>query len=93
MDDNILTILSVLAGGLLTFIAARIYYEKASKDLVKESEDLKRLNIIMLRAMEHAGLAKFAKDEHENITGLSFSIKADAGAFTITSDDVELTVE
>jgi hypothetical protein len=68
------TFLSVLVGALVTFMAARIYYQKASKDLFKEAAELRRLNNLTLRAMEEAGLCEFKTDQDGNVQGLKISL-------------------
>jgi hypothetical protein len=68
------TFLSVLVGALVTFVAARIYYQKASKDLFDEAQELRRLNNLTLRAMEEAGLCEFNTDENGNVRGLKISL-------------------
>lgn len=66
--------LGVFAGGLITLIVARVYYEKASVELNKEAEYLRKLNILMLRAMQNAGLADLNTDENGNPIGLNITV-------------------
>jgi hypothetical protein len=66
------TLISVAVGAFVTWRVARVYYERASRDLGKEAENLRHLNVLMLRAMENAGLANFARDEAGNPIGLQF---------------------
>jgi hypothetical protein len=68
------TFLSILVGALVTFIAARFYYQKASKDLFNEAMELRRLNGLILRAMEEAGLCELNTDEDGNVRGLKISL-------------------
>lgn len=84
--------LSVLIGALVTLIAARIYYQKASTDLVKEAQELHKLNILMLRALEQAGLAEFSRDSDGNICGLVINLKVQSSSHSHTSDNVEITL-
>ena len=72
--ENALTFLSVLVGGLITFVAARIYYQKASRDLFNEAVELRRLSKLTLRAMEEAGLCELNTDEDGNVRGLKISL-------------------
>jgi hypothetical protein len=66
MDNGTISVLLALAGvavgALVTWLVAWRYYEKASKDLRNEAETLGQLNVLMLRAMEEAGLAKFTRN-------------------------------
>lgn len=80
--EHTATFFSVLIGALVTFITAKIYYLKASKDLLNEAKELRRLNRLTLRAMEEAGLCQLNKDKDGNIRGLIISL---SGKFTATS--------
>ena len=66
------TVIAVIIGGLVTFLVARWYYKKAAKELRAEAETLRQLNILLLRAMEEAGFAKFTRDKDGNPVGLIF---------------------
>ena len=65
-----LSLFGVLIGAAITWWAAKHYYEKASKDLAAEAEELKKLNTLMLRGLESAEMAKFSRDEEGNIKGM-----------------------
>jgi hypothetical protein len=71
-----LMILSVVIGGLITWAAAHIYYRRASKELEKESRDLRRLNKLILEGLETAGHIRIARDKDGEISGLRFDLKA-----------------
>lgn len=73
------TFLSVLVGALVTFVAARLYYQKAGKDLYKEASELRRLNNLTLRAMAEAGLCEFNIDKDGHIRGLKISLSGKSG--------------
>lgn len=63
--SNILvTILSVLIGGLITAYFSRRYYVKASEDLKQETDSLKQLTRMLMLMMHDAGLieVEWAKD-------------------------------
>ena len=70
-------IMGTIMGGLITWIVARFYYKKASKDLISESAELRELNRLMLLGMEHAGLIKLTKDNKNNILGFEQIIGTD----------------
>lgn len=61
--------IGVILGGLITWAAAWYYYQQASKELLKESTELHRLNKLMLLSMEHAGWVNLTKDNQGNILG------------------------
>jgi hypothetical protein len=75
-----LTLIAVAVGGFVTWLVARAYYEKASKDLRKEAETLRQLNILILRGMENAGLVKLTRDQAGNPSGLAFDAALSIGA-------------
>lgn len=81
-----LALFGVLLGAAITWWAAKHYYEKASKDLTAEAKELKKLNTLMLRGLESAGLAEFSRDEEGNIKGMviSGSGNMQAGPATIS---------
>lgn len=81
----ILTIFSVIVGGLITWFASKYFYIKAGKELREEADELRRLNVLMLRALENAGLAHFHRDDENNITGLQISLVSHITAKTVTS--------
>lgn len=88
MEGLILALIGVAVGALITWWAARHYYEKASCDLAAESKELKRLNVLMLRALESAGLAEFSRDDKGVIKGMvhrvSGHLVADSATGTVT---------
>lgn len=65
----IISIAGVLIGGLITWLVARHYYKKASVELLHEANSLRRLNEIILHAMEDAGVVKLNRDGSFNIIG------------------------
>ena len=77
---QILPALGMLIGAIITIMVAENYYEKASRDLAVEAKKLRAMNVLMLRALEHAGLAEFSRDEDGNIKGLTFKFISDGGS-------------
>lgn len=69
-------IIGTVAGALITFLAAHLYYVRASADLTNEANQLRNLNHLILRAMEDAGIAEFSRDANGNIVGMRYNIKA-----------------
>lgn len=67
--DLIISILSVIVGGLITWLCSRRYYIKAGQELKTETAVLRRLNEIMLHAMEDSGMVKLNRDGSFNIIG------------------------
>ncbi len=56
-------VLGVAAGALITWQVASQYYERASRELKSETQALRGLTQMILRAMQDAGLARIRKDE------------------------------
>jgi len=78
-------LLTFFSGALITMLAARKYYEMASQDLRKEANELHRLNILILRALEKAGFAEFNRDKNGNIIGMVINLSAHIKASSTTS--------
>jgi hypothetical protein len=68
------SIFSILTGALFTFVPARVYYQKAGKDSLKETSEIRRLNNLILRAMAEAGLCESTTDNYGHIRGLKSSL-------------------
>ncbi len=93
MESIISNVIGVLIGALITVLAARKYYEKASIDLAKEASELKYLNELMLRGMENAGLAQFGRDENGNIKGLLITFSANVSCESSISGNLSASDE
>ena len=78
------SMVSMALGGLITWFAARHYYVKASKELLSVAEELQKLSVWMLRAMEIDGKAKFARDDNGNIKGIEIGISGGVQASSAT---------
>lgn len=94
MYNFISNIVAVIIGGIITGLVSKYYYSRASKDLNKEASKLIKLDTLMLRSLEEAGLVEYTRDEQGNIKGLiikvsgSINIKSDAhGNLTIKPKD------
>jgi Tfp pilus assembly protein PilW len=62
----ITALLSILVGGVITWLVSRSYYLRASEDLTKESNNLRQITELMLRGMEAAGWVKYNRDPEDN---------------------------
>lgn len=56
LGSHVVTAGSVVIGGLITWVVAWLYYEKATKDLKAETERLRSMSNLMLLALENSGL-------------------------------------
>ncbi len=70
----IIELISFFAGIIVAIVIAKHYYVRAARELKNEASELRRLNNLMLRGMEDAGLVEFNKDEKGNIKGLNLKI-------------------
>ena len=85
-------VVSIIIGSVITWFFSYIYYKKSGDKLREEAEKLERLNILILRAMENAGLAKLNKDENGNPTGLIIELSHIEEVCLGESSDLNLTV-
>ena len=90
--DIFLTIISMATGALITWIVSRYYYQKAGRELKEEALELRKLNMLMLRSMEKAGLAKFSRDINGNIIGMTIELSAKIEGKSQTPD-VEIGIK
>jgi len=73
-------------GAFITLVVSRYYYIKAAEDLKNEASELKKLNNLMLRALEKAGLAEFNKDDNGIIKGMKINLSSKTECKAETSD-------
>lgn len=83
MYNFISNIVAVIIGGIVTGLFSKYYYARASKDLNKEASKLIKLDNLILRSMEEAGLVEYTRDEQGNIKGLVIKV---SGSINIKSD-------
>ncbi len=73
MDWN--SIVSGLISGLMTgTLTCWVFYWLAGKDLKREASDLRKLNILTIRALEQVGLAEVHMDAQGNPVGLKYNL-------------------
>jgi len=65
----------VLLGGLITWAASWYYYRRAGQELTAETAKIRRLNVLMLLGMEHAGWIELSRDHAREITGFHLRIQ------------------
>jgi hypothetical protein len=56
MHLDLNTIVSTAVGGLISLVVSWFFYKKSGEELKAEAAELRRLNIVMLRALQIAGL-------------------------------------
>ncbi len=60
---------SVFLGGLVGTLIAWRFEKKASEELRFEAQELRRLTLLVLRALEEGGIATLTRDERGTICG------------------------
>jgi len=73
------TLISLFIGAAVTWIIAWFYYKKAGDKLRKEAAELRKLNSIILTALERQGWAKLNRDKSGNIIGFIFEYTGSVG--------------
>ena len=62
--------ISVIVGGIITYVVSRCYYIRAAQELKNETERLRNLLRIALQAMEDAHMVELRRDEAGRIIGM-----------------------
>lgn len=70
MYELIIGMVGVGCGSVITFFVSWYFYGLSSKDLMRETKELCRLNTLMLRGMEEAGLVTYNRDKNGKIIGM-----------------------
>ncbi len=86
----IIALLSILVGGLITWLVSRFYYIRASNDLSKEANRLREFTELMLRGMEAAGWVEYNRDDRGNPIGIVFKGSVEETAHA--TDEANATV-
>ena len=73
-----LTLVGVVAGALVTSFFAKRYYIRASKDLEQESESLRKVVSLVLKAFEETGMES-TRDADGNFRGIVRNASASIG--------------
>jgi hypothetical protein len=64
------TLISLLIGSVVSWVASWFYYKRAGDELKLESEQARKLSTIMLMAMEENGWVKLKRDDSGNIRAM-----------------------
>ncbi len=70
MEQFIWNLVSILVGGLITWVVAWLYYHKASRELIDETRKLRRLVNNIGRALDEAGLIEVNYDASGEVSGI-----------------------
>jgi len=80
----------LLSASIGALIAIWIY-KRSSNDLKKEAAELRKLNTLILRALEDSALAKLNRDSEGNIIGLIFDVEVQSAMHFQSSTEAEVT--
>ena len=72
-------VIGIVSGLITGTMTCAVFYWLGGKDLKREAEDLRRLNILTIRALHHAGLAEINFDAAGKPVGLVFSFRSSGG--------------
>ncbi len=64
------TMINMAIGAAITWFVTYRYYRRAATDLTQETEKLRKLHLLIIRALEEGRIAKFNFDEKGNPIGL-----------------------
>ncbi len=62
----ILTLISIVVGGSITFLVTRWYYARASGDLEREANELKDYTVMLVNYLDDAGVIEVERDAQGN---------------------------
>ena len=89
-------IFQILFGAIITWLAAKYYYQKATKDLKKEAADLRGLTDLIIQQierMEKSDLLKVIRDESGKLIGFkAHMINVHDSVLTAESTSPKVTV-
>jgi len=79
-DPFCATIFSVVLGGVITWLAALVYYQKAAKELSRETALLRKANMAVVYMLEHPDASiEVRRDDAGNPIGLIVSASGHTG--------------
>ena len=84
----ILTLISIAVGGVVTFLVARWYYERATVDLEREASELKDYTVMLVNYLDDAGMIDVERNEHGDPVRVRV-LKHEASDSVGISDSVE----
>lgn len=82
-------VVGTFVGALVTWLVARHYFQRASDDLLKQSENLRRLQTLTLKLIKHPdwNWAEIKYDKDGYAIGLSAVLKPETGGGDIKVKD------
>jgi hypothetical protein len=84
----LLTLFSIAVGGVVTFLVARWYYERATEDLEREASELKDYTVMLVNYLDDARMVDVERDAHGDPVRVRV-IKREASDSVGISDSVE----
>jgi hypothetical protein len=83
-------IVGIVTGMVSSAIVATIFYNLSGRDLAKEASELRKLNLLLIRALHNAGVIEVIFDEQCRPKGLAINVVA-ANALRL-GDSVDVSV-
>ena len=84
----LLTLFSIAVGGVVTFLVARWYYERATGNLEREASELKDYTVMLINYLDDARMIDVERDAHGDPVRVRV-IKREASDPVSISDCVE----
>ena len=76
-------VIGIVSGLITGTVTCAVFYWLGGRDLKREADDLRNLNILTIRALVEAGLAVVEFDEKGKPTGLRYKFTG-SGGLTVT---------
>lgn len=83
--------IGTIMGAIVTWALAYCYYMKAAQGLRSETQKIRKLITLVLRAMQDSDLAEVNSDEHGEIRGLNFKLKGIISAKSSVTGSASVT--
>ena len=90
MDWTAITV-GILTGMVSSAIVATVFYYLSGRDLAKEASELRKLNLLLIRALHNAGVIEVIFDDQGKPKGLAISVIAANALRLGESADVSVT--
>jgi hypothetical protein len=91
LSNLMFSLAGVLFGGLITWYVSRFYYKKSAAELMDEAVRLRHLSIMMLNAMEDAGLVKLNRGQSGEPLGRIVELSAKFEGSTTMGGELQVT--
>jgi hypothetical protein len=76
--DVVLTVVGLIAGGLIGWGLSQVYYRKSLRDQEASNAEQSRVMDLILRGIESTGTIKYVRDESGKVTGVAIQLRGSA---------------